>query len=290
MCGKVGPSVIETLECIHMGSLTNGSGGTSTGGSTTINMSVDHLLPESSTTSFFVGRGNKTVKRLQTWGRMPPQERSLVVVFEIMKRALENSGIPQNVLADAKFMYHCVYTAAACVNVPNKRNVLSRGDIRSGLIAYIVWAACQKNSIIVSNAFICDLFGVTERTFRNGKKKYFTAIIKRGVTDQCDYGNTTVLTYVHKLLNYLKLDERDQLLCIIMAKRIEQIQLICNKQTISIAAGIIFYIVHTYYHGEKYAEITRTMVATLSNKSETTIVKIVKIIETNAKYLIPLGW
>jgi transcription initiation factor TFIIIB Brf1 subunit/transcription initiation factor TFIIB len=240
---------------------------------------IDQLLPQSSMSSYLVGKGHNSVKRLQMWGRVPTKERSLLLVFERIKQALQRSTIDSKVLNDSKIIYHNLYMRSQTEF--NKKNVLSRGLNRDGLIAYIVFIACEENSILVNKTSICELFNITETVFKAGKRKYHDLMIKKETTSSTV--RYTLTDYMGRFLAMLPFTPEERKMCFVVTKRIEQIKLMKNKQPVSAAAGLIYFMVQ-FYNKE---DITRQYISKISEKSEPTILKIATVLNEYKFYILP---
>lgn len=243
---------------------------------------IDSLLPQSSMSSYLVGKGHNSVKRLQLWARVPTKERSLLLVFERMKQALQHSSIDPKILNDAKIIYYNLYMRSHTDF--NKKNVLSRGLNRDGLIAYIVLLACETNGILTSKSLIRELFNITDAVFKSGKRKYHELLLKRETTGTTSSGtlNYTLSNYMERFLSHIQFTPEERKMCFVVAKRIEQIRLMKNKQPVSAAAGLIYFMIQ--YYKKPY---TKAFISNISEKSEPTILKIYTILSENKFYIIP---
>lgn len=242
---------------------------------------IDSLLPQSSMSSYLVGKGHNSVKRLQLWARVPTKERSLLLVFERMKQALQHSSIDPKILNDAKIIYYNLYMRSH--SDFNKKNVLSRGLNRDGLIAYIVLLACESNGLLINKSLICELFNITDTVFKSGKKKYHELLLKRDNTTSNSSGpNYTLTNYMERFLAHIDFTPEERKMCFVVAKRIEHIKLMKNKQPVSAAAGLIYFMIQ--YYKKSY---NKTYISSISEKSEPTILKIHSILVDNKYYILP---
>ena len=243
---------------------------------------IDPLLPQSSMSSYFVGKGHNAAKRLQLWGRVPTKERSLMLVFDRMKQALQHSDIDPKILVDAKIIYHNLYTRSS--NDFNKKNVLSRGLNRDGLIAYIVLLACETNGMLANRVLICSLFNITDAVFKSGKRKYHELLLKREFSggESINSSKYSLCNYMERFMTHIVLTPIERKMCFVICKRIENIRIMKNKQPVSVAAGLIYFIIQIFKK-----PYTKAFISEISEKSEPTIFKIYNSLNENKFYILP---
>lgn len=241
---------------------------------------IDPLLPRSSMSSYLVGKGYNSVKRLQIWDRVPPRERSLLLVFETMRRALQNTAYDGKILNDAKFYYHKLHNNPN--NTSKKKDVLSRGDNRDGLIAYCVYAACEKNNVLLNEEELSELFNITPAILKCGRKKYNELLLDRDIVIGGEKLYYDIIDYTQRYLAHIDFTPYEKKLCVIISKRLDKIGLLKNKQPISAAAGLLYFMIWLFKKN-----YTKYDVAKLSGKSEPTIIKVYNILIENIKFLIP---
>ncbi len=256
---------------------------------------IDDLLPQSSMSSYLVGKGNNSVKRLQLWGRVPSKERSLLLVFERMRQLFQYCNIDNCVYNDARVIYYELYMriqAQQTFDFENsnheesgakqKKNVLSRGINRDGLIAYIMLLACEKNKLLFTRQSICELFNISESVFRAGKKKYHDLYLKQCVQGP-DISHYTLTNYMERFLPFVNFTPQEQKMCFVVSKRIEHIRLMKNRQPVSAAASLIYFMSQLMSKG-----VSKSFISQISDKSEPTITKIYTLLLANKQFIIPL--
>ena len=240
---------------------------------------IDPLLPRSSMSSYLVGKGYNSVKRLQIWDRVPPRERSLLLVFETMHRALQNTSYDGKILNDAKIYYFKLHNNT---QKTKKKDVLSRGDNRDGLIAYCVYAACEKNNVLLNEEELSDLFNITPAVLKCGRKKYNELLLDRDIVIGGEKLYYNIIDYMQRYLSHIDFSPSEKKLCIIVSKRLDDIGLMKNKQPISAAAGLLYFMIWLFKKN-----YTKYDIAKLSGKSEPTIIKVYNILLENVKFLLP---
>jgi transcription initiation factor TFIIIB Brf1 subunit/transcription initiation factor TFIIB len=249
---------------------------------------IDPLLPRSSMSSYLVGKGYNSVKRLQIWDRVPPRERSLLLVFDTMHRALQNTPFDGKILNDAKIYYYKLHNniAIANTNTTNttikKKDVLSRGDNRNGLIAHCVFAACEKNNVLLNEEELSVLFNITPAILKCGRKKYNELLLNRDIVIGGEKLYYKIIDYMQRYISHIDFTIQEKKMCIVISKRLEDIGLMKNKQPISAAAGLLYFMIWLF--SKNY---TKFDIAKLSGKSEPTIIKVYNILIENIKFLLP---
>jgi len=129
-------------------------------------MPVNQLLPESSvgTSISYKGKHRYDMFRLrkyQQWNGMPYKERSLLKVFEEIRRVCNLNQIPIIIIHEA----HSLYKIVASTKI-------SRGANRKGIIAACVYFSCKINKVPRSTSEIADIFTITIPVMTKGCKKF----------------------------------------------------------------------------------------------------------------------
>lgn len=243
---------------------------------------IDPLLPRSSMSSYLVGKGYNSVKRLQIWDRVPPRERSLLLVFDTMQRALQNTPYSGKVLNDAKIYYYKLHSNNQSSIASKKKDVLSRGDNRDGLIAYCVYAACEKNNVLLNEDELSRLFDITPSILKCGRKKYNELLLDREIVIGGEKLYYNITDYMQRYITRVNFTAAEKKMCIIVSKRLDSIGLMKNKQPISAAAGLLYFMIWLFQKN-----YNKTDIAILSGKSEPTIIKVFNMMMENIKFLLP---
>jgi hypothetical protein len=243
---------------------------------------IDTLLPRSSMGSYFVGKGYDSVRRLHNWGRVPTKERSLGLVFEKIKRALNTLSVDYTaILNDAKIIYYQLYSRDPTEYT--KKNVISRGKIRDGLIAYIVLLSAQNNGIVLQKEVLYQMFEIDGAVFKSGKKKYNTLLLKQTQTNNNETG---ILQYFTRFLSCIPLVAEEYTICMVICHRIIALNILAHKHPVSSSAGILYFLGLTF--PKLSVLLSKDTVINLTEKSFPIISKIVTIIQANSLYIIPL--
>ncbi len=274
-CGQVSGNIYNSLEVSYQDSV-NVVDATS-------NLKIDPLLPKSSMSSYLVGSGYQNIKKLQIWNRITPKERSLLNVFEVLKRAVQDTKYEGKIFDDAKIFYYQIHNTIDLSITNKKKDVVSRGANRLGLISYCLYISCEKNNFLITLDELYKMFNINKIIFKSGRKKFMSLINKYNINFNDDKQYYSILDYIKRYLPHIDFNEIENKFCILITKRIQFIDILKNKQPNSAAIGIIFFIIK---HFNK--QITKSYLAKISSKSEPTISKIFYILTENKKYLIPL--
>lgn len=258
---------------------------TSSSVETTNNIKIDPLLPKSSMSSYLVGSGYQNIKKLQIWNRITPKERSLLNVFEILKRAVQDTKYEGKIFDDAKIFYYQIHTTIDSSETNKKKDVVSRGINRLGLIAYCLYVSCEKNNFLITLKEIYKMFNIDKNTFKCGRKKFLNLVSKFDINFNDEKQYYTIIDYVQRYLPHINLTFKEKYFCYLISKRIQMIDILKNKQPNSSAIGIIYF---TIKHFNK--QIPKSYLANLSSKSEPTISKIFYLISEYKYYIVPLNF
>lgn len=263
--------------------------GSNVRGQSEVNSKVDSLLPHISMSSYLTGKGHHMVKQLQIWGRVPARERSLSTVFEIMQHRLQHTGLEGKIMDDAKIYYYTLFKAIETVeekDTKKKKDVLTRGNNRDGLIAYCIQLSCEKHHVRMPDQDIAKLFDITVDTLKSGKKKFNSIVNNKQIyLDIYDEFYTTE-DMLKKYLPLFKVSAHQKKLCFVIAKRVEQLGLLKSKEPASIASGIIYFVIWLFKQ-QHNNEFSRKKIATVCQKSEPTIMKVFNALQQHKEYIIP---
>jgi len=274
-CGKIGDALIEIdKESVQFNGEESASFSTSG--------LIDTLLPQSSMGSYLVGKGYNSVKRLHTWGRVPTVERSLKLVFDKIQQALSAVSVDYSaIFNDAKIIYFQLHSRDS--SEYTKKNVISRGKIRDGLIAYIVSLAAQNNQIVLQKETLHSMFGIDEATFKAGKKKYNTLLLKQTANDNTKTG---ILDHFTRFIHCIQLSEEDSIVCRVICHRVIQLGILQQRHPITCAAGILVFIGGIM--PKLKDTLSKEIITDIAEKTIPVIKKITVILIANKKYIVPL--
>ena len=283
-CGYSFGSVIDLAD-VRYGT----EAGSNVRGQSEINSKIDSLLPQVSMSSYLTGKGNHMVKQLQIWGRVPARERSLTMVFEIMQQRLQHTGLEGKVMDDAKIYYHTLFKAIETIETKDtkkKKDVLTRGNNRDGLIAYCVQLSCEKHHVRMPDHEIADMFNITVETLKSGKKKFNSIVNEKNIYLDIYNEFYTTEDTLKKFLPSFNFKMNQVKLCFVVAKRIEQLGLLKNKEPASAASGIIYF-VSWLFKLHQNPDFNKKKIAEVCQKSEPTLMKVFNVLQHHKEYIIP---
>lgn len=136
-----------------------------------VGISYNELLPQSSLSTTISGGSNR-LKTLQNWNVMPYRERSLNIVYKIIKKICEENKIIKCVEIDAQIMYKKL---SDCKHVKGKNKgkyIIIRGSNRMSLIAACIFYACRNKGITRSPKEIATMFNNKQVKMTNGCKMF----------------------------------------------------------------------------------------------------------------------
>mgnify|MGYP000698800842 CR=1 FL=1 len=239
--------------------------------------------------SYLTGKGHHTIKQLQIWGRVPARERSLVAVFDIMQQRLQHTGLEGKVMDDAKIYYYKLFKSIETEDNQDsdekkKKDVLTRGSNRDGLIAYCVQLACEKHHVHMPDSKIANLFLITVPILKAGRRKFNQIVNQKDIYLEMYQTFFSTEDMLKKYMPSFPLTAKEQKLCILISKRVEQLGLLKNKEPASAAAGILYFVACL---AKKNNIIDKANIAQVCQKSEPTVAKVYQVLVQNQEYITP---
>jgi len=234
---------------------------------------IDPLLPKSSMSTMIGGRGFGGIKRIHKWNNMPYHERSLYNTFQKIKQKTNNGDILGQVIADAKYYYKIIHDK-------DDNYVLTRGDIRKGVIAACVYYACKKRNIARSDIEIADVFDINIRLMTKGCNKFKDIMWKKGHKIYFDI--TSPLCYIERFCNVAGISEEHTKIGQFISYRCAKVGLSNNNTPLSISAGILYLLSVFYKYPLKKIEIYN-----ICKISDVTISKCFKKLVEYIDFLLP---
>lgn len=234
---------------------------------------IDQLLPKSSMSTMIGGRGYAGMKRIHKWNNMPYHERSLYNTFQKIKQKAGKGDILGQVIADAKCYYKIIHDK-------DENYVLTRGDIRKGVIAACVFYACKKRDIARSDLDIADIFGIDIKMMTKGCNKFKDIMWKKGHKIYFDV--TSPLCYVERFCNIAGISDEHMEIGKFIVYRCAKLGISHNNTPLSISAGILYLLSTFYEYSMKKQEIYN-----ICKISDVTVSKCFKKLVENIEFLLP---
>ena len=240
-------------------------------------MPVNQLLPESSvgTSISYKGKNRYDMFRLrkyQQWNGMPYKERSLLKVFEEIRRVCNLNEIPIIIINEANSLYKIVSSTK-----------ISRGANRNGIIAACVYFSCKINKVPRSTSEIADIFSITIPVMTKGCKK-FQEIMQMNKVDINRINATDTITmddFIERFSFRLGLSNEDINHIKDISHLSQKYNLVNENTPPSMAAGCIY-----LYIKINNLDIHKKQVSGICKISEVTINKCYKKLEPHIEKLI----
>jgi transcription initiation factor TFIIIB Brf1 subunit/transcription initiation factor TFIIB len=250
---------------------------------------VDPLMPKTSMCTYFgavKGRsvGNvKTLRRLQQWGNIPFAERSLKLNFSYIDEHTRNTGVTVKITDDAKLFYTLLYNDTfSGIGGDVQTATFSKGKCRKGLLAACVYKACEKNKFVRTHEQLSNMFKIEVSTLRNGIKRFNKIMQQKNIDFNFsphtveDFCRQYCLHFPFRISSLM----RDYI--VIIAKRVDSLNLIQNNTTKSVATGIISIISSVYNLGINIQDIHKKCKISLM-----TVKDVTKKLRQKLRYVLP---
>lgn len=237
-------------------------------------MPINPLLVESSYGCKVIGGGHMTyemrkIKRYSEWQMTLHKEKTLHNEFQIITTMSQNAGIPKRIIDDA-IVYHKKISESEST---------FRGDNRDGIIAGSIYISCKKNNYPRTPKEIAQIFHLDYATASKGCKNAWAIInnLEKDMDndDKTNFNKTTPLLFIDRYCSKLNINKELTKLCQFISIKIEKMNAMPENTPPSIAAGIIYLIVHLCN-----LIITKKEIKNVSEISEVTINKCYKKLET----------
>lgn len=230
---------------------------------------INNLLPSTSMGTYIGGKNNHKLKMLQNWCSVPSHERSLSIVFNMIKKICENNGLDRCVEDDAKILYKKAseYRNENHVYKNDRVSLIIRRKNRIGLISACVYYACKRYNCAKSVKEISKIFGIEPKCVNKGCKNFikYTKHLKE------DY-NTSISVpsqYVLRFCKKLGIEQKYVNEIITMTEKIQKMNTITSHTPLSIASACVFRCLLQH----NITRITKNDISNVFGISEVTIIK-----------------
>ena len=242
---------------------------------TRVGMSVNYLLPQSSLGSIIDNRRgdhhNSKIRRYHQWNAMPYKERSLYAIFSKLQVKAKAVGIPKIIIEDAKRMYKTL-----------SETRISRGTNRKGLEAACIYIACKLRGVPRSAKEIALMFDLKISAMTRGCKKFQEIMNLTNFNKKHKIRASGPLDFIGRYCSKLGLDDEIKDICLHVAEKAHNLEIVDENTPSSIAAGSIFLVIMILNlpYGKNEVSIK-------SQVSSITIAKVYKKIYQYRSYLFP---
>ena len=215
------------------------------------------------------------IRRYTEWQAMPYKEKSQYDEFQRISAMAHQAGIPK-IIIDEAMRYH--------KRVSDKKTF--RGLNRDGIIAASIYIACRVNDTPRTAKEIATMFHLDDTSATRGCKNA-TLIINELESEMVNSDKTTMCktkpeSFINRYCSKLNMNPELTNLCLFISVKIDKHNWIAENTPHAIAAGIIYFISHTFNLNISKQDVNR-----ISNISEVTINKCFKKLSDKRDELVP---
>ena len=243
-------------------------------------MPINPLLKESSYGCKVICGGRSSyemrkIRRYTEWQSMPYKEKSQYDEFETIKLMSRNAGIPK-IIVDEALRQHKKLSEEKTF----------RGDNRDGIIAASIYIAARIHKYPRTAKEIASIFHLDNTSATKGCKNAVNLLNKMEKddvsSDKTHFYKTTPTAFIERYCSKLGLNKELTKVCLFVAHKISQKNLIPENTPHSVAAGIVYFVAQTCN-----LNVSKKNVNKCSEISEVTINKCYKKLDKFKQELIP---
>lgn len=206
----------------------------------------------------------RKIRRYTEWQSMPYKEKSQYDEFQKIKILSRQAGIPKLIIDEA-LRYH--------KNISEMKTF--RGCNRDGIIAASIYIACRIHNYPRTAKEIAVIFKLDNAAATKGCKNAVHLVnqLEKNMNnnDKTRFHVTTPVSFIERYCSKLGLNKEITMVCLFVAKRIQDSNRIPENTPHSVAAGIIYFVAQTCC-----LNISKHNVNQISGISEVTINKCFK--------------
>ena len=243
-------------------------------------MPINPLLKESSYGCKVICGGRSSyemrkIRRYTEWQSMPYKEKSQYDEFETIKLMSKNAGVPK-IIVDEALRQHKKLSEEKTF----------RGDNRDGIIAASIYIAARIHKYPRTAKEIATIFHLDNTSATKGCKNAVNLLNKMEKddvsSDKTHFYQTTPTAFIERYCSKLGLNKELTKVCLFVAHKISQKNLIPENTPHSVAAGIVYFVAQTCN-----LNVSKKSVNKCSEISEVTINKCYKKLDKIKQELIP---
>ena len=206
-------------------------------------MPINPLLKESSYGCKVICGGRSSyemrkIRRYTEWQSMPYKEKSQYDEFETIKLMSRNAGIPK-IIVDEALRQHKKLSEEKTF----------RGDNRDGIIAASIYIAARIHKYPRTAKEIASIFHLDNTSATKGCKNAVNLLNKMEKddvsSDKTHFYKTTPTAFIERYCSKLGLNKELTKVCLFVAHKISQKNLIPENTPHSVAAGIVYFVAQT---------------------------------------------
>lgn len=191
----------------------------------------------------------RMMQRVHFWNSMTHRERSLSAVFETLRVKAANHGIPNCILEEAKYWYKRM-----------SETRITRGAMRSALIACSIYVACKANDVPRSIKEVASIFDVGAAAMTRASNMFMELVTT-------PIPHSRPIHFVSRFCCRLELDVATVRLCEAVVRRAEEVDLMAESTPPSVVSGAISFsctVTGEQCCRKRIAEVCQVSVATLN--------------------------
>jgi transcription initiation factor TFIIB len=217
----------------------------------------------------------RKIRRYTEWGAMPYKEKSQYDEFEKIKGMANKSGIPK-IIVDTALIYH--------KKISDQKTF--RGLNRHGIIAASIYISCRINNYPRTSKELASIFQLDNYSATKGCKNAVAILntIEKNMenNEKTYFHQTKPISFIERFCSKLNINNELTRLCLFIALRLDNNNIIPENTPHSVAAGIIYFVSQVCR-----LSISKTDVSYISKISEVTINKCYKKLGKFKNVLIP---
>ena len=243
-------------------------------------MPINPLLKESSYGCKVICGGRSSyemrkIRRYTVWQSLPYKEKSQYDEFETIKLMSKNAGFPK-IIVDEALRQHKKLSEEKTF----------RGDNRDGIIAASIYIAARIHKYPRTAKEIASIFHLDNTSATKGCKNAVNLLNKMekddASSDKTHFYKTTPTAFIERYCSKLGLNKELTKVCLFVAHKISQKNLIPENTPHSVAAGIVYFVAQSCN-----LNVSKKNVNKCSEISEVTINKCYKKLDKIKRELIP---
>jgi transcription initiation factor TFIIB len=217
----------------------------------------------------------RRIGRWTEWQSVPHKEKSLYNEFMHISTMAQNGGISKLCVDEALVIYKDI-----------SEQQMFRGCNRAGVIAASIYIACRLNECPRTSNELADIFKLDKASASHGctlaMEMMNTVNRNSGMDEQSNLCSTLPSDFIERFCSRLNANKQQTMLCLFIAKKVQQDNLIPDNTPNSIAAGIVYFMCQLCELNRSKAEIK-----TICGVSEVTINKCFKKLDAMKEQLVP---
>ena len=228
---------------------------------------INPLLPKSSMgtqISFSNNLKFRNMQRIHNWNQIASEERGLYEVYKKIDQILFKVNISQKIINEIKMYYQKISAKDEEI-----KGFLTRGKIRTSLIAACIYIGCKNNNSPINKKYLAELCEITEANITMGLRKFNELEKNKNITIKKE---NNIHDYINNYANILEFNNDITKLIHLILIRSNKMCINSNSNINSICGGLFYFFINKYKLNIKKKELLKTI-----NISEVTLNKIFKI-------------